>query len=378
MKIIGIIGGLYGDEGKGLITSYYCEKYTNYKPLVIRFSGSAQAGHTVIYNGIKHIFSHFGSGTLQNIPTGLTKEFVCHPMLFRKERELLLQKKTIPEIYVDLNCEVTTPFDMMFNQHLEDSRGLFRHGSCGIGFGATIDRSFQHSLKVSDLFNKNTLINKLINIRDYYLEIANVIFSSDKIESLNDLSIDIFIEDCEYFIEKVGIFKNINKLISKIEKDVLIFEGSQGLLLDPNYGEFPHVTRKPIGAKEIYNILDQLEYKDYNVELNYLTRSYVTRHGNGPLPDENNVISQLYDIVDDTNIHNKYQGSLRFAPFNLDQFNFNIMRDFSTICRRIPTKLVKVMTCIDQIPKNLYPMDFINKEFDLISNGPTYNNVTIL
>jgi len=371
MKIIGIIGGQYGDEGKGLITSYYCEKYKEHRPLVIRFSGSAQAGHTVIYNGIKHIFSHFGSGTLQNVPTALTQEFVCHPMLFRKEKEILLKKKIIPAIYVDLSCEVTTPFDMMFNQHLEDSRGLLRHGSCGIGFGTTIDRSFEHPLKVSDLFVKKTLIYKLNDIKNYYIKIAKNTLSSDKTEKLNDLSIYRFMEDCEYFVENIGIFKNLNRLVEDFNKNVLIFEGSQGLLLDPNYGEFPHVTRKPIGAKGIYDVLDG----DYNIELNYLTRAYVTRHGNGPLPDENNAISQIYNIVDNTNIHNKYQGSLRFAPFNLDQFNFNIMRDFSTVCRLRPSKLVKVITCLDQIPQDVYPMELIKKEFDLISEGPSYNNV---
>ena len=71
MKNFVIIGLGFGDEGKGLITDYFCSKLKN--PLVIRFSGGHQVGHTVIYNDIRHMFSNFGSGTLRNIPTYWSK-----------------------------------------------------------------------------------------------------------------------------------------------------------------------------------------------------------------------------------------------------------------------------------------------------------------
>lgn len=369
-KVIMVIGAQYGDEGKGLITSYYCEKYKDENPLVIRFSGSAQAGHTVHYNGKKHIFSHFGSGTLQNVPTILTKEFVCHPMLFLKEHKILLEKGGFPLVHVDETCSVTTPFDMMYNQLIEESRGINRHGSCGIGFGATVDREIKYPLMVRDLYNKKGLKKILKKIQDYY--ILNSPFS----DIMQNLSIDKFIEDCEYFISNISsIYSNIKLLSCHLNNQTLIFEGSQGLLLDPLYGKFPHVTRKFIGARVAFDILDQIENTECLVNINYLTRSYVTRHGNGPLPNETDVITQVFDIVDETNIHNKYQGSLRFAPFNYTKFKENIIMDFYSVSSRRYTKITKVMTCVDQITDQSNIFINVEKKFDLISKGPSHSDV---
>ena len=63
-----VIGLGFGDEGKGITTSYLCKKLEGTK-IVVRFNGGHQAGHTVVFNGKRHIFSSWGSGTLQGIPT---------------------------------------------------------------------------------------------------------------------------------------------------------------------------------------------------------------------------------------------------------------------------------------------------------------------
>ena len=77
MKAYAVIGANYGDEGKGLITDYLCRQVEN--PLVIRFNGGAQAGHTVTTpEGIRHIFSHFGSGTLAGA------SYLSFEILYRK------------------------------------------------------------------------------------------------------------------------------------------------------------------------------------------------------------------------------------------------------------------------------------------------------
>ncbi|HSY75885.1 MAG TPA: adenylosuccinate synthetase, partial [Bacteroidia bacterium] len=68
MKKVSIVVGLgYGDESKGSTTAFLCQQGSN--PLVIRYCGGHQAGHTVIYSGKRHVFSNFGSGTLQGAPT---------------------------------------------------------------------------------------------------------------------------------------------------------------------------------------------------------------------------------------------------------------------------------------------------------------------
>ena len=94
-----VIGLGFGDEGKGqfvnnLIEPDYADDY-----LVVRYNGGAQAGHTVEYNGMRHVFSHFGSGTLKGAWTYLTDAFICNPNVFIVERQELLLKKCYPKIY---------------------------------------------------------------------------------------------------------------------------------------------------------------------------------------------------------------------------------------------------------------------------------------
>ena len=108
-------------------------------PLVIRFNGGAQAGHTVTSpEGIRHVFSHFGSGTLAGASTYLSKYFIVNPILFNREYDVLIKKGIVPRVYVSPECIVTTPFDMMINQVIEKRRDGDRHGSCGYGIFETI------------------------------------------------------------------------------------------------------------------------------------------------------------------------------------------------------------------------------------------------
>ena len=83
-RVIAVIGSGFGDEGKGLMTDYHSSQHDD--AVVIRSNGGAQAGHTVtLPTGERHVFSHFGSGSLNGTPTFLSSYFVSNPMLFVKE-----------------------------------------------------------------------------------------------------------------------------------------------------------------------------------------------------------------------------------------------------------------------------------------------------
>jgi adenylosuccinate synthase len=108
-KIQVCIGANYGDEGKGRTTAWLAAK-SKQKVAVVRFNGGAQAGHTVKSGHYRHVFSHFGSGSFDYVPTILTKDFVCSPYLFMKEHEQLICKGVIrPDVYIDPRCPITTP-----------------------------------------------------------------------------------------------------------------------------------------------------------------------------------------------------------------------------------------------------------------------------
>ena len=83
-----VIGANFGDEGKGLMTDYFCSQ--NKKSLNIRFNGGAQAGHTVVTpDGKRHVFSHIGSGTFSGADTYLSEFFTLNPIMFMKEHSII-------------------------------------------------------------------------------------------------------------------------------------------------------------------------------------------------------------------------------------------------------------------------------------------------
>ena len=127
-KAYAVIGAGFGDEGKGLMTDYFCRRGGSV--INIRSNGGAQAGHTVCTAGGKrHIFSHIGSGSFAGADTYLSGYFILNPMLFSRELQIL--GANAGRIFIDLQCIITLPCDMLLNQFAETVRGNDRHGKSG-------------------------------------------------------------------------------------------------------------------------------------------------------------------------------------------------------------------------------------------------------
>jgi adenylosuccinate synthase len=295
-----VIGANFGDEGKGLITDYLCAEGAG---MVVRFNGGAQAGHTVVTpEGDRHVFRHFGSGSLQGVPTFLSQFFVCNPIAFFKERAELLALGFDPVLYAHPDCLVTTFADMMINQALEEKRGAGRHGSVGVGFRETIERSQIPQLKItmSDLWNQiPNLESRLAQICGKYAQ-----FRTGK-PIVEPAMVQKFIEGCWAFADAVHPLG-----IAQCKDPV--FEGAQGLLLDQDNKEFfPHVTSSHTGMKNVRTLCAQAGISD--IETYYVSRTYLTRHGAGPLPGED--VGMRF--ADDTNLDHPWQGRIRFAPLDV-------------------------------------------------------------
>lgn len=347
-----VIGANFGDEGKGLTTEYLAVRNPN--SIVVRFNGGAQAAHTVVLpNSQEHVFSHFGSATLDGIPTYLSRFFLVNPILYAKEKADLLEKSNgaLPFLYVDNNAIVTTPYDMMVNQIAEIVRGDERHGSCGYGISETVVRSGhnKYKIQVSDLRDVDKLRRRLIEIRDVYTpnrlqELGCLHIPENYVGPLsNDGIIDAFIADCEDFMESVHMVD-----VDILDQfDSIIMEGAQGLLLDQNREEYsPHITHSNTGMDNVSEILQDVSFK-YDLEVVYITRCYMTRHGAGPFPNEteHKPYSKIYDP---TNVPNMWQGTLRFGILDLDFLYRNIMDD---VAKNIfaDTAYSLMITCLDQI-----------------------------
>lgn len=343
-KIDIVIGSAYGDEGKGATTN----ALSTPESVVVRFNGGAQAGHTVEHEGIRHVFSHFGAGTLKGAKTYLSKYFVCNPFIFTKELIELDKMGLVPQVYVDPQAYVTTPFDMTINRMLERKRGKDRHGSVGVGFGETIERSERYrpviyagDMLKRDVYNRSVLQRKLKEIANewYPQRCKELNIECEEIE-LTELS--HFIKDCELFGREAKLACDWPALGKHF-----VFEGAQGLMLDEDYGDFPHVTRSHCGLKNAMAMIGDSE----PLNIHYVTRTYTTRHGAGPFAHE--LDDKPYpDIVDNTNVFNKHQEGLRFSYLNLDTIFPAIKHDLDTYhtCD-CPITLNLKVTCIDQLPE---------------------------
>jgi adenylosuccinate synthase len=325
MKTIAVIGLGFGDEGKGMVTSSLAECYKNKNPVVIRYSGGQQAGHTVFYDGKSHVFSNFGSGTLQSVPTYWTELCTIDPLGVANELKVLVDKidPYNIQLYVNKKCPVTTPYDKYRNQH--DSDNIY-HGTCGVGFGSTIQREEDgYHLYFEDLFNPTIEKIKLKAIATYSTEYYLTI--GEYLEAVNTFT------DPSYYP---------NEIIMPVDEipddfDTYIFEGSQGLLLDKDIGFFPHVTRANVGLK---NIADMVQ------EVYYVTRAYQTRHGNGPMTHETK-IDLRNNGIESNKIH-EYQGKFRTGILDLDLLIYAINCDRKDSGSKKTVENL-VITCMDQL-----------------------------
>jgi adenylosuccinate synthase len=125
----------------------------------------------------------------------------------------------------------------------------------------------------------------------------------------------------------------------------LVFEGAQGLLLDEHTGQFPYVTRSNTGLTNVV----KLAPVDEALNVWYVTRAYLTRHGAGPMVGEDSSVGD--GVVDLTNKPNDWQGSLRFAPLDPYAVLANICRDVNACGRQVVVNVV--VTCCDQVDSSV-------------------------
>lgn len=358
-----VIGAAFGDEGKGLMVDYFARK-TMKRPIVVRFNGGAQAGHTVATpEGERHVFSHIGAGALAGADTYLSEHFIVNPHAFLAEHGWRINSDT----FVHPDAMVTTPYDMFVNQKIEESRGDKRHGSCGMGIHETIIRHHwqeRHQRITVDDLTSGTLIDRLIAVQNSTVSRLNHLglLTEENERWIRDMNILMkFMSECREFRNRVHLSAG-----SILEFRDVIFEGAQGLLLDQSSKFFPHVTPSNTGLTNVIKIANRCGIKQLDVT--YVMRSYLTRHGAGPLPGED---PELY-YMDNTNIMGPWQGHLRFAPQSDDLVFSAIQKDLESNSGELFINPGLAVTHLDQkfwLPKT----DHFRVMYT--STGPTHKDV---
>lgn len=296
-----------GDNSKGSTTDFLARQ--NNKTLVVRFNGGPNAHHTVIdETGRCHIFASFGSGTMiPGVKTLVSRYCLFDPLCCENE-ELALQNIGISDaysrLYLDERALIITPYHVLANRNLEQQRGRGKHGSTGLGIGVTVEHSLEYpeeALHAGDLLSGD-LDKKFLDIRRN-LETRYEIEFSEAFQSM----IPSYIERYKHLAGRISIIgqSEVKKLL---KTESVIFEGSQGVLLDENWGFSPHVTWSKCTGKNINLLLEECGITEKPFILGVM-RCYSTRHGEGPFPSHDTKLDAL--LEEPHNSDDCYQGAFR-------------------------------------------------------------------
>lgn len=328
-----IIGKGFGDEGKGLATDRFCADFPG--TLVIKHNGGAQAGHTVEPEGKRFVFHQLSAGSFHTADTLWADSY--YPDLYKLDEEITEFEAVsgiCPKIYSSTGTNVTVIDDILINMLLELSRGDSRHGSCGMGINeCDLRTGAGFGITVKDLMGLSAeeLAKRILDIRNSYgsrrlseLGLCGRGNESGEMGELYDMlsSSDVVMNSADEMKRNaeryVTLCEDLPGLLKSREQ--VIFESGQGLLLDSENEEYaPHVTASRTG---LYNPCRILAGCGLEMgEAVYVTRSYVTRHGAGPLPYECAPAEFGITSPDITNVHNPWQGSIRYARHgSFDEF----------------------------------------------------------
>ena len=369
MSVHIVIGKNFGDEGKGLAVDYFAAlaQKNNKSCLVIRYNGGAQAGHTVDLKDKRFVFHQLSSGSFRFADAFWADTFL--PDFYKLSDEINAFEQIHnykPKIYSSGKCRCVTVDDVLLNMAIETGRKYKRHGSCGMGINEAVKRSenseFLLSTQILKSISSDTLAKELKRIRNDYLPIR-----------LNkyQLSLEQMGEYGE-LLRNENVLNNAAEIMCKAAEqieivqenfvtdyDEIVFEGAQGLLLDENYLKFaPHLTTSRTGSYNPARFCKEY-LPNRKVERLYVTRSYVTRHGSGPLPNEEPYSLLKYDICDKTNIPNEWQGILRFASHGtVGEFLEPVLQDinesnFESTNSLLVTHLNETNHCIQTLNGNV-------------------------
>ena len=316
-KVKVVIGANLGDEGKGLVSYCLGETAINSgeRVLTVLYNGGAQRAHTA--RG--RVFHCTGTSDFIGGDTYYHHKFLLDPIT------LWLTGETV---YIDPRCRVILPCDVMRNRKKEISRGDNKHGSCGMGIFEASKRSTNpnYLVEAAELYDAYTLYNKVKRIQSEY----NDAFENDDLYNL-----DNWMRAVAYVTENCQI-KTFGEIYP--DYDTIIYEGGQGLLLDQsNVGNFPHLTPSSVGG---YNIASDIAALNLPTSIYYVSRTYMTRHGAGPMEAECEKKDINPNIVDKTNEENPWQGKLRFGYLNTDSLYNRVQQDLSQYGSKVEANMV--------------------------------------
>jgi adenylosuccinate synthase len=277
-----VIGLQWGDEGKGKIVDILAEN----SDIVVRYSGGANAGHTVVVGDTKFKLHLLPSGSVRPGTTCVIANGVAvDPQVLLEEIETLGQKDITlnGRLFISGNAHLVMDYHKKEDQLREESLGKNKIGTTvrGIGpcYSDKVGRSY--AVRMDDLADFENLKVKLQAIVDYKNKVFSALYNAEPI------SADELFEKCKVYSEKLSPFRtDTTQFLHKAIADgkSILFEGAQGSLLDLDHGTFPFVTSSnssslgmPAGCGVPAKTVDKFIG---------VIKAYTTRVGAGPFPSE--------------------------------------------------------------------------------------------
>jgi adenylosuccinate synthase len=278
-KVDVLLGLQWGDEGKGKIVDVLAPKYD----VVARFQGGPNAGHTLEFDGIKHV--------LHQIPSGIFREktkniigngVVLDPVIFKNEIEKL-QKFNLnvkANLFISKKATLILPTHRLLDQAYERAKGENKIGSTLKGIGPTYqDKIGRQGLRVGDILSPSfkERLNTLVQIHFKILKEYDITFNWDELEAQ-------FL-DAVSFLKEFQLIESEYVLNQELKNgSTVLAEGAQGALLDIDFGSYPFVTSSntvTAGACTGLGVAPRHIGEVYGI-----FKAYSTRVGSGPFPTE--------------------------------------------------------------------------------------------
>lgn len=281
MKVDVLLGLQWGDEGKGKIVDVLTPKYD----IIGRFQGGPNAGHTLEFNGIKHVLHTIPSGIFHDKKINIVGNgVVIDPVIFKKEIDALVKLgvDVKSKLILSKRAHLILPTHRLLDAASEASKGTQKIGSTLKGIGPTyMDKTGRNGLRVGDIDSPDFKIkyDALVEKHKQILNFYNFPFNLAELEP--------------GFFEGIEVLKSLKRIESehyindalKSEKAILA-EGAQGSLLDIDFGSYPFVTSSNTICAGACTGLGIAPNKIGNVI--GIFKAYCTRVGSGPFPTELN------------------------------------------------------------------------------------------
>jgi len=258
---LSVIGLQWGDEGKGKIVDYISDDCA----AVVRFNGGSNAGHTVVKDGKKYVFHLLPSGAARGKDMILASGVAVDPIILSEEISEVSGK-----ILVDSRCSVLTPYDKKLDEIIEEKRGSSALGTTKRGIGPSYAmRALRLEPRVCDILADGFNFEALTRFYDM-------------------IGIKTNLQEWVEYSRKVlrGMEGDSGARILELNEkgEEVVFEGSQGSLLDIMHGSYPYVTSSH--TLSTYIPLSLGLSKDIVGDTIGVMKCYATRVGSGPFPTE--------------------------------------------------------------------------------------------